>query len=119
MGLSAIQKEMLFILGQVLSKTSRRFSKAYLEISIMKAEFIDVIRGIKAVAKKERAIYRNLAQLEKGRYIDYDKRDLRFTKKGFKEYEKIRADLMRFKQIEANIATQKIAFKRKIQAKLR
>lgn len=119
MGLTIIQKEMLFILGEFLKKTSRRFSKANLDVSVLKAEFIDAIMGVGAVDKKERAIYRNLKQLEKGKYISYDKKDLHFSKKGFKEYNKIKAEVLRFKQVEANIATQKIKFKRKVQSKLK
>ena len=119
MGLTLVQKEMLFILGEFFKKTSKRFSKANLKVSVLKAEFIDVIRGVGAVVKKERAIYRNLKQLETCKYISYDKKNLHFNKKGFNEYEKIKAEVLRFKQVEANIATQKIKFKRKIQSKLK
>ena len=113
------KKEMLFILGQFFKKTNRMFSKSVLDVSVSKAEFIDVILSVGAVAKQKRAIYRNLESLQKGKYIIYDDRKLRFSKKGYNEYVKIKTEHMRMKQIEANIATQSIRFKRKIQAKLK
>lgn len=119
MPLTNVQKEMLFVLGEFFSRTDRQFSKAHLEVSVSKAEFIDVIQSVKVVSKQKRALYRNLEKLQKGRYIIYKDRQLSFSRKGFREYEKIRKELTRLKQIEANMATQKFRFKRKMQARLR
>lgn len=119
MSLNNVEKEMLFVLGEFFRKTDKRFSKAHLEVSVSKAEFIDVIKDVKVVTKQNRAIYKNLEKLQKNKHITYRERQLRLTRKGFAEYERLKKELMRLKQIEANIATQKIRFKRKIQAKLR
>jgi hypothetical protein len=119
MPLTNVQKEMLFVLGEFFKKTDKQFSAAHLEVSVSKAEFIDVIKGVKVVSKQNRALYRNLESLQKSRYIVYNDRELSFSKKGYAEYDKIRTELMRLKQIEANMATQRLQFKRKIQARLK
>ena len=88
-------------------------------VSVSKAEFIDVIRGLSAVAKKGRAIYRNLEALQKERYIIYKNRNLRLSKKGYLEYERIRKDINHMNAISSNIEAKRIKFKRKQQTKLR
>ncbi|MFH1668630.1 MAG: hypothetical protein ABIA62_01770 [Candidatus Woesearchaeota archaeon] len=112
------QKEMLFIVGQFLTETGRRFSKSMLQITVMKAEFIDAIHSLGIVGKQSRAIYRNLESLQKGKYIIYDKNSLKISKKGLSEYEKIVKELDHFQAIQGIIRAKKISFKRKLQTKL-
>jgi len=119
MTLTEKQREMLFIVGQFLHETSRRFSKSMLKVTVMKAEFIDSIRSLGIVSKQGRAIYRNLETLQKGKYILYDKNSLKITKKGCKEYEKIITKIDHFQTIERILHTKKIKFKRKLQTQLK
>jgi hypothetical protein len=119
MALGGKKKEMLFILGQFFRETNKRFGKANLKMSVSKAEFIDVIRGLKAVSTQERAIYRNLENLQKERYIVYGERSLRMSRKGYNEYERIRKEAELLRSISDSIKAGRIRFKRKIQTKLK
>lgn len=119
MELGVKARELLFILCEFMKKADSRFSSAPLKISISKAEFIDEIREMGLVAKQERAIYRNLEELEKGRCILYNKeKSLRISKRGLDQYQKIMADLERFGEIKKTLETKDVGFKRRIQAKL-
>jgi len=119
MGVTGTKKEMLFVLGMFFNKTSRRFSKFPLDVSVSKAEFIDVIISMKTVAKQKRALYKNLEGLQKDKYILYDDRNLRLTRKGFNEYEKVRKEVERYRKISDSIAAGRIKFKRKTQTRLK
>ncbi|MBU2561762.1 MAG: hypothetical protein KKD17_05685 [Nanoarchaeota archaeon] len=119
MGLSGKKKELLFVLGQFFKETDRKFSETPLLISISKAEFIDVIRSLQAVEKKERALYRNLEDLENARYIVYEDKNLRMSRKGFNEYARIRHELETLNKICSSIEAGRIRFKRKTQTKLK
>ena len=119
MHLSGKKKEMLFILGQFFSETDRKFSQAPLSVSVSKAEFIDVIKHLSAVSKKERAIYKNLEELQKEKYVIYDDRELLLSRKGFNEYEAILKEITSLNSISSKIEAQRITFKRKVQTKLK
>ena len=119
MGVTGTKKEMLFILGQFFRKTNRRFSKFPLDVSVSKAEFIDVIIGMKTVSKSERALYRNLEILQKEKYLVYGDRDLKMSRKGFVEYERIRKEVELFSHISDSVDKGKIKFKRKTQTRLK
>lgn len=118
-GLTCAKKEILFIIGEFFKKTNKRFSKFPLDVSVSKAEFIDVIRGMRAVSKTERALYRNLEMLQKDRLLVYSDRDLKMSKKGFTEYEKIASELERMNLLSSTIEEGKIKFKRKTQTRLK
>jgi len=117
MGLEGKKKEMLFILGQFLKKTRRRFS--LLKVEVSKAEFIDVIMKLSAVGKSKRAVYKNLADLQKQRYLSYDSRKLKLSKKGLTEYNRILSELKTMNSIQDRIKSGKIMFKRKTQTLLK
>jgi hypothetical protein len=119
MALTDKKKEMLFILGQFLMETDRKFAETPLQVSVSKAEFIDIIKDMKAVSKTERTIYKDLEDLQQRRYIIYDERDLRISKKGLNEYESITKELGRLLQLADSIKACNIRFKRRIQTKLK
>jgi hypothetical protein len=119
MTLTDKKKEMLFILGQFLLETDKKFAEAPLQVSISKAEFIEIIKDMKAVSKTERTIYKDLEELQEKRYIIYDERDLRMSKKGYNEYIGIIEEADRLKQLAESIKASNIRFKRKIQTKLK
>lgn len=119
MAITGKKKEMLFILGGFLRETNRRFSTTPLKVTISKAEFIDGIREMGAVSTKERAVYRNLEELEKDKYIVYDdKKNLSMSKKGYGEYERLFKEFERMLSITGSIDAVKIRFKRKQQTRL-
>ncbi len=119
MALIGKKKEMLFILGEFLRETGRRFSRTPLKVSISKAEFIDAVKGMGAVAKSARAIYRNLELLEKEKYVQYSAGNLRLSRKGYLEYDKLFKDFERMLAISGSIDAARIKFRRKQQTKLR
>jgi len=120
MALSGKKKEMLFILGEFLRETNRRFSRTPLKVSVSKAEFIDGIKEMKVVAKQERAVYRNLEDLQKEKYVVYDdSKNLSLSRKGYNAYEKIFKDFERMLAISGSIDAARIRFRRKQQTKLR
>jgi hypothetical protein len=119
MHLSGKKKEMLFILGMFFSETDRKFSQAPLSVSVSKAEFIDVIKSLSAVSKKERAIYKNLEELQKEKFVIYNERELLLSRRGFNEYEAIINEMKNLDSIASKIEAQRIIFKRKVQTKLK
>lgn len=119
MGISDISKEVLFVLGEFFKETDRRFSSAPLDVGVTKAEFIDAVRKTGAVKKQERALYKNLEELQRYRLIMYKKdKILRMSKKGLALYRKMSKDMERLLDMRIRIATKKIKFKRKTQTKL-
>jgi hypothetical protein len=120
MVLSGKKKEMLFILGEFLRETNRRFSSSPLKVSVSKAEFIDSIKGMQVVAKQKRAVYRNLESLQNEKSVLYDKdKNLSLSRKGYKEYERIFKEFEALLKISGSIDAAKIRFKRKQQTRLR
>ncbi len=119
MGLTPQTKEMLFILGQFFRETGRRFSSAPLTLSVLKAEFIDIVKASGAVSKQERAIYRNLGSLQKSKHISYKDKSLKLTKKGRSEYIKLAAELERYNYLVEKVRFNDVGFKRKKQTKLK
>lgn len=109
---------MLFILGQFFRETGKRFLQSPLKISLLKADFIDNIREMGILSKKERTVYKHLEDLQKDRYISYDEKSLKITRKGYEEYVRIQTEIVRLSQISGAIRPEKIKFKRKMQTKL-
>jgi hypothetical protein len=81
---------MLFILGHFITETNKSFTNTPLELSVSKVDFIDAVMKLGVVSKKERAIYKNLEEIEKNKLALYRNKQLSLTKKGQKEYLKIR-----------------------------
>lgn len=77
---------MLFSLGYFYEQANLRFKNKPLKIVISKRSFIDLIKRSEIVSKGERAIYRNLENLENKGYISYKNRVLRLTRKGKQKY---------------------------------
>ncbi len=88
-----ITEDMLFILGHVLQESQKQFSNKPLSVYISKADFISIALHLGAVAKHERAIYKNLELLEKSRLISYkkdkQKRSLRLSQKGYQAFQRL------------------------------
>ena len=84
---------MLYILGEYYRHINRRFNTPFLKVSLTKTEYISVVKNSGVVSKQDRAIYKNLEDLEKDRLLKYDHSMLKFTLKGKKEYEKLCKEL--------------------------
>jgi hypothetical protein len=70
------------------------------------------------VSKRKRAVYRNLEQLEREKYIVYVDKGLRFTRKGLNEFRTICKEEDFYAAVRKQVRSSRIDFKRKIQAKL-
>ncbi|MFC1723833.1 hypothetical protein ACFL0V_06860 [Nanoarchaeota archaeon] len=119
MGLTPSTKEMLFILGKVLKATNRRFGKAPLDVSIFKAEFIDILKTLRIIKKQPRSIYKNLESLQKMRFVSYKGKCLSLTKKGHLAYTKMDKELQSLSKFQDKISSSKVSFRRKTQTKLK
>lgn len=94
MNLSEKQKFILFVLGKLYEESNRKLKEKILQVSISKSAFIEIVKKGGLTEKGERALYKNLEDLEKLNYISYENRILKLTKKGEKEYNKINKQLM-------------------------
>lgn len=77
---------MLFSLGYFYEHANKQFGNKPLKIVISKKVFIEIVKKSSITLKGERAIYKNLEVLEKKKYISYQGKVLRLTKKGDKKY---------------------------------
>jgi len=89
MKLTEKQKFILFVLGKLHEETNKKLRDRLLEASISKSAFIEIVKKAGLTEKGERALYKNLEDLEKSRHISYENRFLRLTKKGNSIYNKI------------------------------
>ncbi len=93
MALKDKQKFILFVLGKLYETANRRLEQKLLQVSISKTAFIEIVKKGGLTEKGGRALYRNLEDLEKLNYTDYENKTLRLNKKGLKEYTKINREL--------------------------
>ncbi len=90
MKLTSVQQFMLYALGTCYAELDERFSNKPVEITMSKVDFIDLIHKAEIVAKKDRAVYKNLESLEKLKLIGYNNKVIKLTTKGKNEYDKIK-----------------------------
>src|ERR1041385_5250000 len=92
--LKSHERFIFFALGRCQFEAKKRFEGKPLSVSMSKAAFIELARAAGMVAKSPRAVYRNLEELEKRKYVDYQTRSLILTERGQKAYEKILTELL-------------------------
>lgn len=100
MGLTKTQKLTLYSLGECYNQLNKRFGDAPLEVFISKIGFIEVMINSGLVEKKPRALYKNLETLEQKKLIYYENRNLRFTKRGFVHYNRIKKAIEPFMAVK-------------------
>ncbi len=94
---------MLYTLGRFLEESSKRFEDTPLNIYVSKIEFIETILQLSIISKKERAIYKNLQELEDEKYIKYKNMDLSLSRKGLKAYKEITKSLVPYFHVTKKI----------------
>lgn len=92
--ISQKKRFILFTLGEYYSEANKKLKEKDLLVSISKSVFIDLLMKTKIISKKERALYKDLEDLEATRLISYTNRVLKLTTKGKKEYNKIRKEII-------------------------
>lgn len=103
---------MLFMLGRVIEKSNKRFSTSPVEVRLSKIDFIKAMMKIKAVSKKERAMYKNLEALEKQKLISYRNREMKITKKGMRKYQVLDKRIRPYLETQSIINNTKIPVKK-------
>jgi hypothetical protein len=99
MPLTKVGSFMLFSLGLCYSRFELRFADRHVALMISKADFIDLMQRAGIAHKKERALYKNLQDLEEKRYISYEHRTLALTKKGQKVFAKLQRNMMPYLEV--------------------
>ncbi|MBI4981279.1 hypothetical protein HZC30_07040, partial [Candidatus Woesearchaeota archaeon] len=93
MKLTQVEKLILYSLGQFYQSINQPLVEKPLTLRTSKITFIEWMLHSGIISKQERALYRNLESLEKGRFIKYDTRMIMFTNSGLKELENIKKEL--------------------------
>lgn len=91
--LTKVQSFMLYALGTCQEEFSRRFVGRPVTMVLNKVDFIDLIHETKIASKKDRAVYKNLQDLEEQRFVSYEHKTLVLTKKGEQEFVRIKRDI--------------------------
>lgn len=87
------QKYILFALGKWYEQANKQIENKALEVAISKSVFIDLVMKAKIAEKKERALYKNLEELEKRKLINYSNKNLALTKKGDKIFCQLNSEI--------------------------
>ena len=116
MGIPKVQKQVLFALGQWYNEANKKIASSPLQIMISKSIFIELMMRAGIADKKERALYKNLEDLEKKKLISYANKCLALTEKGSKTFEKIQADLAPYTKV-ISLVNEKdpLSYSRKVQ----
>ncbi len=118
--LTKVQAFMLFSLGKASEEFGARFVNRPVAFVMSKTDFIELVHNAKIASKKDRAVYRNLQSLEEQRYVSYNNKTLALTKKGVKEYERIRRDIAPYLSVTATLkSNEMLKFTSKAQTVLR
>jgi hypothetical protein len=100
MDLTAKEKLLIFALGIYLKNLEKKVKAENLEISIQKSVFIDFVLKTKLFEKKERALYKNLENLEEKKLLSYPYHRILLTEKGWKDFLKIEGEVKPYLMIQ-------------------
>jgi len=118
MPLTHPEKLILHSLGQFYRSLNQPLIEKPVRVRTSKIVFIELIVKSKVVNKQERALYKNLENLEKRKLIVYDSQMIAFTPKGLKELEKVEKEIKPFTDIE-NYFQKGVHSQRKFQTVIR
>jgi hypothetical protein len=108
MQLTKVGSFMLFSLGLCHSQFERRFADRPVSLSLSKADFINLVQRAGIAHKKDRALYRNLQQLEEEHYISYDNKTVALTNKGKKMFLRIQRDMQPYLEVSGILTSDDI-----------
>ena len=107
MKLSRVQKLVLYALGEFYASLNHPLLEKNLHLRTSKITFIELLLSSKIIAKQERAVYKNLEDLEKSKMIEYNHRMIKFTDKGLGELKKIEQEIKKFSEITSHFQKEK------------
>ncbi|MBI4146357.1 hypothetical protein HY489_03395 [Candidatus Woesearchaeota archaeon] len=119
MGLSRQEEFILFTLGRCYEEADRRFAGKPLCMALSKVAFIDLARQAGMVQKGERALYKNLENLEGKRLISYAEKSLRLNQRGVKHYERLVRSVGPYVEVSRVIREQDVLRFARMQVKLK
>jgi len=119
MGLSKPQAFVLFALGRCYEECDRRFADKPLVVNMNKKAFIELARAANMVSKGERAMYKNLEDLEQKRLISYDNKSLRLTDRGESRFQEILSKVEPYLAVSLLLRSENVLKYTKVQAKFK
>ena len=119
MKVSKPQAFVLFALGRCYEECERRFADKPLKINMSKKAFIQLARAAGMVRKGERAMYKNLENLEKKKLIEYKNRSLKLTLRGEKYFHDILNKIEPYLSVSLFLHSENVLKYTKVQAKLK
>lgn len=88
------QKYILYSIGQLYKEANQKLEGKDLQLAIDKVTFIEFAMKAKIAGKKERALYKNMEELEKRKLVNYANKELYLTKKGEKIFLKLESEIL-------------------------
>lgn len=119
MGLSKPQAFVLFALGRCYEECDRRFEGKPLSVNMSKKAFIELARAANMVQKGERAMYKNLEDLESKKLVSYDERSLKLTDRGEKHFQDLLSKVEPFVAVSLLLRSEDVLKYTKVQSKLK
>ncbi|MCX6708364.1 MAG: hypothetical protein NTW67_01795 [Candidatus Woesearchaeota archaeon] len=118
MGLSKPQAFVLFALGRCYEECDRRFADKPLVVNMNKKAFIELARAANMVSKGERAMYKNLEDLEQKRLISYESKSLKLTDRGESRFQEILSKVEPYLAVSLLLRSENVLKYAKVQSKL-
>ncbi len=119
MPLSKQQAFVLFSLGRCYEECDRRFADKPISVKMSKKAFIGLARSVGMVKKGERAMYKNLEDLEKRKLVSYENSSLRLTDKGERHFQSILSRTEPYLAVSLLLRSEDVLKFTKVQAKFK
>jgi predicted methyltransferase len=119
MKLNIKERLMLYALGRYYDISARVLPNEALAIHLPKSVFIDFVRRVELFDKGERAIYKNLEYLEDRKLVSYENRNLSLTERGQKVYDKVKAEIKPYFEMNKIIVNDRVKESKKLQTVFR
>ncbi|MEM3153959.1 MAG: hypothetical protein QW165_00115 [Candidatus Woesearchaeota archaeon] len=119
MGLSKPQAFVLFALGRCYEECERRFADKPLSVHMSKKAFIELARAAGMVRKGERAMYKNLEDLESKKLISYENKSLRLTERGERRFQELLAKVEPYLAVSLLLRSEDVLKYTRMQAKFK
>src|SRR3990172_13376668 len=117
--LSKPQAFVLFALGRCYEECDRRFADKPLVVNMSKKAFIELARKAGMVSKGERAMYKNLEDLEEKKLVSYDNKSLKLTERGDKRFQELLSKIEPYLSVSLLLRSENVLKYTKVQAKFR
>ncbi|MBI4144068.1 hypothetical protein HY486_02385 [Candidatus Woesearchaeota archaeon] len=105
--ISKEQTFILFVVGSCQDALAQKFANKPVSVRLSKQSFIQLAMNSGIAQKKERALYKNLQDLEERKLVSYDCKHLCLTPRGARQYSSIARKLKPYisasKIIEVNV----------------